>query len=156
MKWLRVYPGFSPCMRGTEGRNLQRMKAHSPVSETEDTAAILCVEPLASSSSAPLLLLLRASTVDSSSCLFRERWLLSGMQKADNSNASALPLRPSSHLALCLLLAVSTPRLTSPHLIFNQLSRSLRSGFLLHISTVASFFLSHLWLQAQGKDCAMQ
>lgn len=47
---------------------LQRMKTDLPVSEAEDTAAILCVEPLASSSSsAPLLLLLLASTADSSS-----------------------------------------------------------------------------------------
>lgn len=49
---------------------LQRMKTDLPVSEAEDTAAILCVEPLASSSSsAPLLLLLLASTVDSSPSL---------------------------------------------------------------------------------------
>lgn len=40
-------------------------KKHLPVSEAEDTAAILSVEPLASSSSGPLLRLLLASTVDS-------------------------------------------------------------------------------------------
>lgn len=50
-----------------------RMKTHLPESEAEDTAAILCVEPLASSSSTPLLLLLLVSTVDYSSCPFLQR-----------------------------------------------------------------------------------
>ena len=128
----RVYPGCCQWKSGDEGGNLrrgvqQRMKAHLPVSEAEDTAAILCVEPLASSSSAPLLLLLLASTVDSSCCLFRKRRDLSGVRKAGSSNASwlSLSLSPSFYCSvsrsifcfLCLLPA--SPSLLIPPLPFN-------------------------------------
>lgn len=103
------------------------MKAHLPVSEAEDTAAILCVEPLASSSSAPLLLLLLASTVDSSCCLFRKRRDLSGVRKAGSSNASwlSLSLSPSFYCSVtssifCFLcLPPASPSLLIPPLPFN-------------------------------------
>lgn len=64
------------------------MKTPLPVSEAEDTAAILRVEPLASSSSAPCLLLLLVSTV---ACFFRKRWNLSSVQKPGSSTASLQP-----------------------------------------------------------------
>lgn len=103
------------------------MKAHLPVSEAEDTAAILCVEPLASSSSAPLLLLLLASTVDSSCCLFRKRRDLSGVRNAGSSNASwlSLSLSPSFYCSatrciFCFLcLPPASPSLLIPPLPFN-------------------------------------
>lgn len=74
-----------------------------PVSEAEDTAAILCVEPLASSSSPPLLLLLLGSTVDSFFSLRSESGgsgaacrKLAAQAFRSNPHSTAVQLAPSS------------------------------------------------------------
>lgn len=72
--------------------------AGSPVSEAEDTAAMLCEEPLASCSSAALLLLRLVSTVDSfyPSLLQKSRTASKGFQLQCFSSALTLILLQSS------------------------------------------------------------
>lgn len=91
---------------------LQRIKTDLPVSEAEDTAAILCVEPLASSSSsAPLLLLLLASTADSSSSL---------AQKATGPEWRAKSWQLKCFLALSFTLTLILLQCNSLYLLFPE------------------------------------
>lgn len=101
------------------------MRTHSPVSEAEDTAAILCVEPLASSSSAPRLLLLLASTVNLSPWIFRKWWSPSGVQNPglNVSLQASLYCRATLYLWLPPTpFPSSYCHSTSLHLFYNQLS----------------------------------
>lgn len=100
------------------------MKTHLPVSEAEDTAAILCVEPLAFSFSATRLLLLLASTVNTSLRFFRKQWNSRGLQNP-GSNAS---LQPTFYCRATLYRWLPQPPFlssylpshsTSPHLFYN-------------------------------------
>ena len=156
--------------RGCTAKN---QKTHLPVSEAEDTAAILCVEPLASSSSAPLLRLLLASTVDSSSCLFRKRRILGGVRKGGSSNAPRLSpsLLPSFYCGVTHYLSyVPLPPFLSSHPLCHSTSSSVLSytppqttmalfPTLLSSSVLVfqrSFLLSCLSVRTDGIDCAMQ
>lgn len=104
------------------------LKSHLPVSEAEDTAAILCVEPLASSSSAPLLRLRLTSTVPS---------FFVPLQKATNAELKCFPA-----LAFTLTLIL----LQCSHSIFSFLPLPLFISSYLNLSFPSFFvicFLSH-------------
>lgn len=142
------------------------MRTHSPVSEAEDTAAILCVEPLASSSSAPRLLLLLASTVNLSPWIFRKRWSPSGMQNPGLNAALQASLYCRATLYLWLPptpFPSSYCHSTSPHLFYNQLSSTHplltdNSLFSPVFSTGAPYlvFCAYLPAQAETRDCATE
>lgn len=124
------------------------MKTHLPVSEAEDTAAILCVEPLASSSSAPLLLLLLDSTVATSSRLFRERWIRRVERRAGCSNASWLSRSPYPSFycrvtqSVSCLLCPPLPPILSSHILCHSTSRDLFTNQFSSLSPT----LHPLWL----------
>lgn len=141
------------------------MKTHLPVSEAEDTAAILCVEPLAFSFSATRLLLLLASTVNTSPRFFRKQWNSRGLQKP-GSNAS---LQPTFYCRATLYRWLPQPPLlssylpshsTSPHLFYNL---THTPSLLITVPppafpTVAPylFFCAYLPADAEKRDCATE